>query len=122
MILPGETARTTDGPYAEVMAAAEELARRPEVLDASVFSVQPWLDVTDVGCSVLVVADGDRALAEREAERLADAFWKRRHGFDVTLAPTAGAIRAALASRRRPHVLADTADSPSSGAPRAAAR
>ena len=117
MLLPGETARTTDGPYAEVMESAQRLARRPDVLDASVFSVQPWLDVQDVGCSVVVIADGDRDLAGREADRLADAFWERRHGFDVTLTPTSAAIHAALSSEHRPFVLADSADAPSSGAP-----
>jgi microcystin degradation protein MlrC len=117
MILPGETARTTDGPYADVMKQAKFLAERPEILDCSVFSVQPWLDVRDVGCSVLVIADGDRQLTEREADRLADAFWKRRHGFEVELTATATAIRRALDSDRRPFILADSADAPSSGAP-----
>jgi microcystin degradation protein MlrC len=117
MLLPGETARTTDGPYAEVMQAAEALVERPEVLDSSVFSAQPWLDVRDVGCSVLVVADGERNLAEEEAERLARAFWERRHGFEVQLTRTADAIRRALSSDRYPFVLADSADAPSSGAP-----
>ncbi len=117
MLLPGETARTTDGPLAEVVEQAKALAQRPDVLDSSVFSVQPWLDVYDVGCSVVVIADGDRPLAEGEADRLADAFWKRRHAFDVELTPTAEAIRRALSSEHRPFILADSADAPSSGAP-----
>jgi microcystin degradation protein MlrC len=75
MILPGEAARTTDGPLAEVMSQAHALMERPEVLDVSVFSVQPWLDVHDVGCSVLVVTDGDGEVADRYADQLAQAFW-----------------------------------------------
>ncbi len=117
MLLPGETARTTDGPYAEIVDQARALMGRAGVLDCSVFSVQPWLDVQDVGCSVLIVADGDEQLAEQEADRLADAFWERRHRFEVTLTPTAAAIRQALAGDRGPFVLADSADAPSSGAP-----
>ncbi len=117
MILPGETARTTDGPYAEVMATTEALMDSPGVLDASAFSVQPWLDVYDVASSVLVITDGDRATAEREADSLAEAFWQRRHEFDLDLEPTDEAIRRALASDERPFVLADSADAPSSGAP-----
>ena len=54
MIVPAENGRTTEGPYAEVMDRAIELMRRPDVLDISAFSVQPWLDVEDVGCSVVV--------------------------------------------------------------------
>jgi microcystin degradation protein MlrC len=117
MIVPGETARTTDGPYAEVVKSARQLRRRADILDASAFSVQPWLDIYDVGCSVLVVADADRDLAEHEADRLADAFWARRRGFDVTLTPTQDAVGAALASERHPAILVDSADAPSSGAP-----
>ena len=61
MIVPAENGRTTEGPYAEVMDRAIELMRRPDVLDISAFSVQPWLDVADVGCSVVVNADSDSA-------------------------------------------------------------
>lgn len=117
MILPAENGRTTEGPYAEVMDRAVALMREPGMLDISVFSVQPWLDVTDVGCSVLVYTDGSPELAEQRADELADMFWERRQRFEVTLAPAAATILRALASGRRPFVLADSADAPSSGAP-----
>jgi microcystin degradation protein MlrC len=117
MIVPGENGRTTDGPYAEVMQQAKDLTRQPGVLDVSVFSVQPWLDIQDVGCSALVITDGDRQLAEREADHLADELWKRRREFEVDLVPTPDAIRRALASDMHPFVLSDSADAPSSGAP-----
>ena len=116
MIVPAENGRTTEGPYADVMDRAIELMRRPAVLDISAFSVQPWLDVADVGCSVVVNAD-TAALANELADELADMFWERRQRFDITLAPTAATIERALASDRQPFVLADSADAPSSGAP-----
>jgi microcystin degradation protein MlrC len=117
MILPAENGRTTEGPYAEVMEAAIAGARQPRVLDASVFSVQPWLDVEDVGCSVVVVGDDDPAPAEALADALGAQFWRSRHRFEVELAPTAATLREALASGRGPWLLADSADAPSSGAP-----
>lgn len=117
MIVPAENGRTTEGPYAEVMDRAIELMRRPGVLDISVFSVQPWLDVADVGCSVVVNTDADARLAGELADELADMFWERRHQFAVSLAPTAATISRALASDQHPFVLADSADAPSSGAP-----
>ncbi|MEA2723360.1 MAG: hypothetical protein QOH59_1131, partial [Gemmatimonadales bacterium] len=117
MLLPAENGRTTDGPYAEVMDQALMLAQQPGVLDISIFSVQPWLDLHEVGCSVLVVTDGNPTLADRLADELAHSFWQRRRAFAVSLVPAAEAIRAALASDRRPFVLADSADAPSSGAP-----
>lgn len=117
MILPGENGRTTQGPYAEVMQMVVDLGKQPGILDASAFSVQPWLDVFDIGCSVVVIADGNQTLADREAERIADEFWKRRDAFRVELTPTVQALERALAADRRPFVLSDSADAPSSGAP-----
>jgi microcystin degradation protein MlrC len=117
MIVPAENGRTTEGPYAEVMGRAVALIDSPGVLDISVFSVQPWLDVEDVGCSVLVYTDDDSELAEQYADALANMFWERRQRFDVTLAPAAATIRRALIARQRPFVLADSVDAPSSGAP-----
>jgi microcystin degradation protein MlrC len=64
-----------------------------------------------------VVAEGDAAQAEREADYLADEFWRRRAAFAVELTPAAQAIARALADDRHPYVLSDSADSPSSGAP-----
>ncbi|HEU5088999.1 MAG TPA: M81 family metallopeptidase, partial [Roseiflexaceae bacterium] len=95
MILPAENGRTTEGPYAEVMHHAIGLMREPAVLDISVCSVQPWLDVEDAACTVLVYTDGDSALATRLANELAGMFWERRERFDVELAPAAETIRRA---------------------------
>jgi microcystin degradation protein MlrC len=117
MILPAENGRTTEGPYAEVMARAQQIMASPGMLDASVFSVQPWLDVADAACGVVVYGDGDAALAASYADELAAMFWERRRRFEVTLAPAAATIARALASDAHPFVLADSADAPSSGAP-----
>jgi microcystin degradation protein MlrC len=117
MILPAENGRTTEGPYAEVMRRALALAGGPGALDISVFSVQPWLDLEDVGCSVVTVTDGDQALAEELADDLAEMFWARREQFTVSLPPAHETIRRALEHPVRPVVLADSADAPSSGAP-----
>jgi microcystin degradation protein MlrC len=117
MILPGENGCTTNGPYAEVIAMVEALEKQQGILDASAYSVQPWLDIKDVGCSVVVITNGDGVLANREAARVANEFWLRRHAFDVKLTPVKEAIRMALMSDRHPYILSDSADAPSSGAP-----
>ncbi|HMO56774.1 MAG TPA: M81 family metallopeptidase [Roseiflexaceae bacterium] len=117
MILPAENGRTTDGPYAEVMQRAISLCSSPGALEMSVFSVQPWLDLEDVGCSVVTVTDSEQALAEELADELAEMFWERRTRFTVTLRPAAETLREALAAANGPVVVADSADAPSSGAP-----
>ncbi len=116
MVLPGEGARTTDGPYGEVMDQAIDLEGQAGVLAVSAFSVQPWLDLPEMGCSAVVVAD-DPSRAEAEARGLAEAFWSRRQRFTPDLVPLDRALGLALGTQSGPFVLADSADAPSSGAP-----
>ncbi|MFN8377465.1 MAG: M81 family metallopeptidase [Anaerolineae bacterium] len=116
MLLPAEKSVTTDGPFHDLMQQAMALEPQPGTLSASLFYVQPWLDLPDVGASVVVVTDGDTGLAEREAESLADAFWTRRTDCVVHLTPIDEAVERALAATAFPVVLADGADSPSGGA------
>jgi microcystin degradation protein MlrC len=117
MILPGENGKTTAGPFAEVMQQAILLEEQADILSVSAFSVQPWLDLPDVGCSILVITDGNAALAEQAADQLADMFWTRRHAFDVSLTPLPEAIEQALCAACGPIIFSDSADAPSSGAP-----
>jgi microcystin degradation protein MlrC len=116
MIVPPENAQTTDGPLAEVVAEARRL-EESGYLSASVFAVQPWLDVAELGCSIVVVAPHDRPAAQHDANRLGAMLWQRRHAFQVPLASPDEAVRRALAAGRGPVILADSADGTSSGAP-----
>jgi len=117
MIVPGENGRTTEGPFSEVMDQVIRLEQEPGVLAASAYTVQPWLDLPEMGCSVVVVTDGDVRRAESEAEHLAREFWERRKDFMPHLTPVQEAIDRVLTDERRPYVFSDSADAPSSGAP-----
>jgi microcystin degradation protein MlrC len=85
------------------------------VLHASLFPVQPWLDVPDLGFAALVCADGDVSTAQAEAERLADMVWKRRDSFEPDLTSLEDAIRTGLTSSGCT-VVSDSGDCPSGGA------
>jgi len=115
MIVPSENARHTDGPLSEVIAMARELEATGAILHGGVYPVQPWLDISDVGCSVVVVTDGDADAARRHADHLARAFWERRAAFEPDLVPPDEALRRALARPSGTTVLCDSADSPTSG-------
>jgi len=115
MILPAENMQTADGPMAEVWRYAA--ARASGLLSYSVFGVQPWLDIEEMGCSVAAVADGDTDAAQAFCDDVARHFWKLRGEFAVKLAPPAEAIRQALAVKGQPVVLAESSDSPTAGAP-----
>jgi microcystin degradation protein MlrC len=116
MIVPPENAQTTDGPMSELMDAARELEALAGGLSASVFSVQPWLDVSELGCSIVVVSD-DAARAQVQADRLGRMAWERRHRFNVPLVSPEEAVARALTAAAGPILLVDSADGVSSGAP-----
>jgi microcystin degradation protein MlrC len=115
MVLSASAARTTDGPLLPVVEAAREAERLGRVLHASLFPVQPWLDIPDLGFAALVCADGDKAAAEEVATELADMAWARRHEFDPHLISLTEAIRIGLTSQGLT-VVGDAGDSPSGGA------
>ncbi len=117
LIVPPENMQTTTGPMASLVRQAEAWEAEDPTLSVSVFGVQPWIDLPEMGCAVVAVADGDEQAAQRRADDLARGFWKRRREFEVELDSPADAIRKALAVEGRPVVLAESADGVGSGSP-----
>ena len=103
-------------PFARLMARAKALESEPGVLSASVFLVGSYIDAPDMGCSTIVVVDGDAERAAHEAGRLAAEFWERRFEFEVDAIPVAEAIRRGRAIEGSPVLLLDTADTTGGGA------
>ena len=116
LLIPAEGMRTDVGPMSEVRTIANGLIR-DQVLDVSIFPVQPWLDVPELGLGVLVVTDDDAEGASLMAEGLAYEVWRRR-GRMVTprILTTSAAFATARLSSTRPFVMAHTADCPTAGA------
>jgi len=121
LLIPAETSDTSSGPLGELRAAADAAEREAGVLDVSVFTVQPWLDVADLGFAAVVTTDGDRTAALAAAERLAARAWELRGAFDVPLLEPAEAIAQARQRVRAadagggPVVLSESSDSPPAG-------
>lgn len=118
MITPQDQFLTSVGPMKEWFDLAREIERRPGVLDASPYPMQPWLDVAEGGWAVVVHTDNDAALAESLADELADKAWLLREQFWASerVAPTE-AVRQAIAAERGLIILSDTGDSVYGGAP-----
>ena len=116
MIASAEKHNTGRPPMSEIMARIATMEKEPDILAATIFPTQPWMDVAELGWATVVVADGDRALAQRRADELARTAWERRKEFLVEKTPIDGAVRAALASGRKPFILADSADAVTGGA------
>lgn len=113
VLVPAVCGRTTDGPLAAVAQAARAAEAAGEVLHASIFPVQPWIDVPDLGFAALVCGE-DAAAAQKVADRLAAMVWDLRHDFDLGLTPLAEVIATGLASPGMT-LVSDTGDAPTGG-------
>jgi microcystin degradation protein MlrC len=107
---------TARGPMRRLYDLAGEMEKDPKVVSISLFAGFPYADIPDAGLGIYVVTDGDQALAERLADRLARVAWEHRHEFIHTALPVKEAVAKALAAEGRPIVLADMADNTGGGA------
>ena len=72
-----------DGPFARLMQEAKALEKAPGVLSTSLFFVGSYLDMPDMGCSSLVVTDGDAERAVRSLAVLGVREVRSRNGTAV---------------------------------------
>lgn len=109
---------TTAQPLASLVERMTALEAEPGVLSVSLAHGFPWGDTPEVGTRVLVVTDGDAALAARHATALGEAIWAARDAIVPPFFSIDAAIDRVLAHAPdgRPFVLADTADNPGIGA------
>ncbi|HZO91449.1 MAG TPA: M81 family metallopeptidase [Chthonomonadaceae bacterium] len=118
MVVPASThVHFLDGPFKRLMEATQAVEAEG-ALSASAFTVQPWLDIPEMGFATVAITDNDPERAEAFARRLARLAWAERHAFlNIDLAPPDQAIQQALASPAGPVILADLADGPAAGSP-----
>ena len=106
---------TSQEPLKSITEASIELECRPGILAASVACGFQYNDVPYVGPSVIVVTDGDAALAFEEAQRLSDSMWEKRGEIRLTLPDAAAAVTAAMHAGRFPVALFDVGDNVGGG-------
>ena len=116
MIVPPEAQYLAEPPMATIRALADGTLGG-EILDISLFPVQPWLDVPELGFGVTVTSAGDPGDAARLAERIAEAAWRARAAFQIALHDVAEVVsRIPRGAASGPVLLVQSADSPTSGA------
>ena len=101
-------------PMRSIFSRMRRMRRDPRVLDASIFPVHLWNDDPELGWSVVVHTDGDRDLAERLADELAEACWAVRNEQPPPFPSASEAVRDARDARLRRKlgtvVMADASD------------
>lgn len=109
---------TNSGPAHALLEFCQEMEKREGIIDCACFHGFPYSDVPSLGVSVLVIADGDKALAEQTAKDVASYIWENRDSFLPNLISPKEAIRYAkdmYAKKGGPIVIADGADNPGGG-------
>lgn len=118
LVVPAERANTQDP--ASISHALRErlqaLERQPGILCAGLATVQPWLDIPELGSAVVIVSEGDGELAVRPCQEIAAEVWQRRREYLPELVSAADGVRAAYENPDGLVVLSDSADATTSGA------
>ena len=118
MVTPADNFLTAQPPLKDWFDMVTDFERRSDVLSVSLFPVQPWFDVPELGWSTIVITDGDDWLAKEIAAELANYAWAARHKFfGAELVLPGDAVRQAVEAQEGPVILADGSDNMNSGAP-----
>ncbi|MDF2720379.1 MAG: hypothetical protein K0Q59_54 [Paenibacillus sp.] len=122
MIVPAENSQSQSGPFADLLAEARKGEQEGEAIISSILPLQPWLDIEELGATVVVVS-ASQEKADREADRLIELMWSKRHEFDIELHSVRDIVAMALADKAacppgdwKPYIVSDSADSPGAGA------
>ncbi|MEO1987114.1 MAG: M81 family metallopeptidase [Martelella sp.] len=114
-LVRGDELITRTGCYGDLIGECRRLEREGTALAAGILIGNPFTDVPELCCQVIVVTDGDPETAASEAERLAVEFWPMRYRMQGKLI----ALDRAIAQARTidgPVCFTDAADATSSGA------
>jgi microcystin degradation protein MlrC len=114
VLTPSVFQGTGVSPAMEIMERARIWEERSPDVFVSVAFGFAYADAPDVGATVMVVANGNQALADRIAQDMSDFIWKKREAFaGKTLPKTADGVAQAVAAakaRQVPVVVADHSD------------
>jgi len=110
---------TADEPMKSLQQMTRDL-ERDGVLAATFFGGFPMADISEAGVSAIVIADRDRAKAQRARDALLDAAWEKRAEFVYQGRPLAETVAAAGRLQNsiplgKPVLLLDHADNVGSG-------
>jgi microcystin degradation protein MlrC len=116
VVLPGERTSTVDEPARSLYDMLPQIDAMDGVWDASLMVGYVWADEPRATAAAIMTGT-DRAVLEREARRVASAYWDAREKF--VFGSETGSIQdcvaKAIASKTGPVVLAESGDNPTGG-------
>ena len=108
---------TAHSPMREAIEYLHQIEARPGIVCASIATCFPLADIPDMGASVYVVADGDRAMAQDAADELGAWLYDRRADWQLAMPKTCELLPGVEAAGNYPVVFADRNDNPGGGSP-----
>jgi microcystin degradation protein MlrC len=100
-----------------IIADINSIQATPGILSVSLAHGFPWADMPDTGARMLVIADGDPALAQRTARDIGQRFFEARNGLLPDYPNLDDALNQVEQAPSGPVVLADMSDNSGAGAP-----
>ena len=116
VVLPGERTSTVDQPAKGLYEMLPEIDAIEGVWDASLMVGYVWADEPRATAAAILTGT-DRIILEREAKRVAQAYWDAREAFvfGCETGSIEECVDKAIASPTAPVVLADSGDNPTGG-------
>ena len=113
---PAHGYTTEKGGLKKLMDRAHAMVDAGEIVDFSIFQVQPWLDVDKSGSTILVAAHDEAKAIAVAADLAAEEFSLREELQGPKLWTMAEVVQAAIDNKEdKPVVLVDSSDSPGAG-------
>lgn len=114
MIIQAEGASTFSGTMSEIAKMARSIEEEKNIVSVSYFQMQPWLDLKDVGCTIIVISNKDIELAKYYGEKLSKYYWDKKDTFKTRLLSFNDVLKMAEETEDT-IVFSDSADAPSAG-------
>lgn len=115
MLIPPAGYTSLDGPFKDLIEKAKGMVASGDILDFTVFPVQPWLDIKTIASRVVTIGP-DAQKAKACADILAADLLDLRDDVQTPLVSIDEIIDAAEKNTTgKPVILADSADSPNGG-------
>jgi microcystin degradation protein MlrC len=114
-LIPPTDTCDSQGRFAEILRQARALEEVPGILDVSLFPVQPWMDVEEMGSAVVstTLAGSDDAGA---VSKLAEAWYAQRHEWQTGICGWEEILGAlAKPNDAGPWILVDASDATTGG-------
>ena len=116
ILIPAEIQPIREFPMNQIRQLADSFID-DEILDISLFPVQPWLDVPELGFGFLITHLDSKRKADEIGKALVKELWNRKDDFILNLISMEDAIkRIQNSNESKPFILVQSADAPPGGA------